>query len=87
MADDKEKDLKKFNESLRESIDLSNQLTKALRSLPDNIRLSTDQSKQLITGAKEYKLFHEPDHYRSYQPYHLLFVINLWQARPQFQDL
>ena len=47
--------LNNYNESLRESIDLSKQLVRAVNALPSSLGLSESMNKKLVKGANEYK--------------------------------
>jgi hypothetical protein len=47
--------LDNYNESLRESIDLSKQLVRAVNALPSSLGLSESMNKKLIKGVNEYK--------------------------------
>jgi hypothetical protein len=52
--DDSKRSLNDFNETLRDSIDLSKQLAKAVSSIPAELKLSESKNKDLVRGAQDY---------------------------------
>jgi hypothetical protein len=54
--DDSARSLSDFNSALRESIDLSKQLAKAIGSLSPSLDLNESLNKKLVKGAKEYNI-------------------------------
>jgi len=53
--DDSKQSLNDFNAALKESIDLSKQLAKAVSSLSPSLGLSESMNKKLVKGVNEYK--------------------------------
>jgi hypothetical protein len=52
--DDSKQSLNDFNAALKESVDLSKQLAKAVSSIPAELKLSESKNKNLVRGAQDY---------------------------------